>query len=710
MISGRSLDVGALGPRFFLFSCKLLRVISVLVCCLILSLTLCPKAHAEVYVAGQMGVTLPKDLTDVGGIQLARGVSLTDLHLKSSLEAGVKVGYFLPRSLNWLGAETEFFYTSPHLKQQDVTVSGMSTPDLASYLGSSPVAIPPGSTGNTGGAHMRVATWAFNLIARYPGERFEPYVGVGLGVFWARLSGNDNGPGTASDTRTGVNLLAGVRLHVSPAVSVFTEYKFNRATFDFGGGTDPLNKGIFFTANYLAHILTFGITYQFDTPSVDQIFVKGLRPVRVEKTTDAEAKAAPESLFPKEQPVLTSLPGTGDYTVIPLPAFAYNRNEGSWYGALMPVLKANRQGEVEDIFAPLYLHNHLVGDTFTLNYFGYRAETVQFHGVASYATKIERDFELSYKDLGAGGGRYILGADVNWFKNAFARFFGFGNRASELLETTYTSREFNAKLTAGLYLASGWAVLLTERYHDVRVEDGIVPSLPQTKLVFPDTPGIEGAQILGHGLTFLYDTRDTVLTPLKGTYVNLLGEFNQNFHTKGRNQWWRMTLDARRLVPHFSDRMVFVARLLVDGVIGQDENDILEDTIESQPGIFTTVRTVGRRGVPFYERPTLGGETTLRGFGRSRFISNTAILINLEERIRILRKTVFDNVVELEIAPFLDVGRVARSFTSEQFVKNVQVNPGVGIRLIARPNVVGRLDVGYGRDGAAVFVGLDYPF
>jgi hypothetical protein len=113
MISGRSLDVGALGPRFFLFSSKLLLVISVLVCCLILSLTLCPKAHAEVYVAGQMGVTLAQDLTDVGGIQLARGVSLTDLHLKSSLEAGVKVGYFLPRSLNWLGAETEFFYTRP---------------------------------------------------------------------------------------------------------------------------------------------------------------------------------------------------------------------------------------------------------------------------------------------------------------------------------------------------------------------------------------------------------------------------------------------------------------------------------------------------------------------------------------------------------------------------------------------------------------------
>ncbi len=408
--------------------------------------------------------------------------------------------------------------------------------------------------------------------------------------------------------------------------------------------------------------------------------------------------------------VLKSLPVKGGYTVIPLPAFAYARNESYWVGALVPVLRANEKEEIEDIFAPQYLHNKFVGETFSLNYYGYRKETVQYHAIAAYATKVERYFELGFRNTGAGGGRYILGAEANWFKNAFARFFGFGNKASELRETNYTSRELNAKLTAGLNLAPGWAVLLTERYHDVRVEDGIVPSLPQTKLVFTTTPGLEGAQIFGHGLTFLYDSRDNVLTPLKGTYVNLLGEFNRNLKPRGRNRWWRMTLDARRLVPHFSDRMVFVARLLVDGVIGQDENEFTEDVIEDEAGNETTIRTVQKRGVPFYERPTLGGETTLRGFGRSRFISNTAILINLEERIRILQRTVFDNLIELEIAPFLDVGRVARSFTSKQLVKNVQVNPGAGVRLIARPNVVGRLDVGYGRDGVNVFVGLDYPF
>ncbi|MDE3051901.1 MAG: hypothetical protein KGJ48_18625, partial [Nitrospirota bacterium] len=45
---------------------------------------------------------------------------------------------------------------------------------------------------------------------------------------------------------------------------------------------------------------------------------------------------------------LKSLPVKSDYTVIPLPAFAYNRNEGYWAGGLTTILKANPKGHVED--------------------------------------------------------------------------------------------------------------------------------------------------------------------------------------------------------------------------------------------------------------------------------------------------------------------------------------------------------------------------
>ena len=65
----------------------------------------------------------------------------------------------------------------------------------------------------------------------------------------------------------------------------------------------------------------------------------------------------------------------------------------------------------------------------------------------------------------------------------------------------------------------------------------------------------------------------------------------------------------------------------------------------------------------------------------------------------------------MEIAPFLDLGRVQRVNLWENLdLKNWQVNPGTGIRLLAKPYVVGRADFAYGRDGLNAFIGIDYPF
>ena len=424
-------------------------------------------------------------------------------------------------------------------------------------------------------------------------------------------------------------------------------------------------------------------------PSAVQSEKPAAEPVRLaesqvlKETVPGElSEQASEDVHPKQEHVLKSLPAKGGYTVIPLPAFSYARNESYWAGTLAPILKTNEKEEIEDIFAPLYLHNKFIDETFSLNYYGYRNETVQYRAIASYATKVERQFELGYKNTGAGGGRYILSAEANWFKNAFTRFFGIGNRAPEQNETTYTDRETNIRLSAGINLEQNFSLLWTERYRDVRVEDGIIPDLPQTKLLFPAVGGVSGAEIFGHRITLLYDTRDNLLTPVKGAYVSHYWEFSQNVIHREENQWARFALDARYLLPHASERMVFVSRLLLD---------------KNFSG-----------GVPFYERPMLGGENTLRGFGLNRFIDDNLFLINLEERIRVTQKRVFDNPIELELAPFLDVGRVNRYFVSR--LTNTQFNPGTGVRLISRPNVVGRVDVAYGKDGSNVFVGLDYPF
>ncbi len=201
------------------------------------------------YVALYGGLTIPESLQHAHGTGPFASVKLTDLDLARSAILGGKLGIRFPGRARWLGVETEFFYTNPHVKQQNVTAT---IPGLS-------------STGPFPGAHMRVATWAFNLIARYPGELFQPYIGVGPGIFWGRISGNDvnavgNSFGTGSDGSLGLNVLGGVRLLLTQRLAVFGEYKYNRVTFDFGGvGANAIDTH----ALYQAHHFVGGLSFLF---------------------------------------------------------------------------------------------------------------------------------------------------------------------------------------------------------------------------------------------------------------------------------------------------------------------------------------------------------------------------------------------------------------------------------------------------------------
>ena len=81
---------------------------------------------------------------------------------------GAKLGHYFD-NLKYFGVETEAYTLTPHIKQQAVAING----------------IPAGTIS---GSHLRVTTWAANVVYRYPGEVFQPYAGVGVGLFFARES------------------------------------------------------------------------------------------------------------------------------------------------------------------------------------------------------------------------------------------------------------------------------------------------------------------------------------------------------------------------------------------------------------------------------------------------------------------------------------------------------------------------------------------
>jgi len=184
-----------------------------------------------------VGYTAPYDLTDIQGTGGASGVSLSDLTLKDSVAYGGKVGYFFP-GVNWLGVETELYNTTPHVKQQSATASGFG------------ISVP---SGTLPGFNLRVLTWGINAVVRYPGKTFQPYAGVGLGVFFANASFQGQ---SDSETAPGLNALAGIRMFATDHLALFAEYKYNRATFN-------LPNAIGFEADYSANIFIGGVAYHF---------------------------------------------------------------------------------------------------------------------------------------------------------------------------------------------------------------------------------------------------------------------------------------------------------------------------------------------------------------------------------------------------------------------------------------------------------------
>ncbi len=213
-----------------------------LACVIGWGLFLATPSQAEFYVAGQFGFSDPQDSGDVQGTGAASGLTASDIALKDSFLYGGKIGYFFRYGTS-VGIELEAFTTNPHVKAQATTISFAGAP-IVTVAGA--------------GSHLRLITSAINVIARFPGQQFGPYlephfyVGAGPGIFFARLS---DLPGTSSDTALGLNALAGVRVFLSKNTAVFVEYKYNRATFEF--------DELLLKADYSAHNAAFGVGFHF---------------------------------------------------------------------------------------------------------------------------------------------------------------------------------------------------------------------------------------------------------------------------------------------------------------------------------------------------------------------------------------------------------------------------------------------------------------
>jgi outer membrane protein assembly factor BamA len=402
---------------------------------------------------------------------------------------------------------------------------------------------------------------------------------------------------------------------------------------------------------------------------------------------------------------------------IPIPEIVTSPTEGPTFGLLGVFLFLDEKDEIRYMMAPDATYNETKGFMATFRLFGYPTPTRRYSVVIGKSTTADEDYELEWSDRGFWDGRAFVLASFIHERDSTERFFGFGNNSPEREckpgeqfdpddedpcgESNYTNNDTVAQATPGVWLLPFVNLNYRMRIRRYGVDDGQVDKLAFTEDAHREDlnpcikerpngscaarldKGLDTGVIWGHQTALVYDTRDDTDIPRKGALALIYGEFADR-RLGSTTSFVKFGGETRKFIPLLDGNPVLALRALLE-------------------------YTSGAGDTPFWERSSLGGRRTLRGYGSDRFIDFNRSLASVEVRTRVYQRHIFGVNAELELAPFVETGQVF-SDVSDSPVSDLHWVGGIGFRGVVRPQIVGFVDIGYGAEGSAIFTGVNYPF
>jgi hypothetical protein len=373
---------------------------------------------------------------------------------------------------------------------------------------------------------------------------------------------------------------------------------------------------------------------------------------------------------------------------IPVPLIGVDPDSGTTLGLIPTWVHTDENHEINRIIAPDVLYNPYFGFGVHGRVYGYSSKDEQWSVVTGIKERVEREFDAEYQRGRLRDQLWSFNTSLIFDRSGVPRFYGVGNDTVASAETNYTNQQERAQVQVGLNVTHDWQLLYTARLQVVDVLPGTLDKIASIETRFADTLGTS-KQFLNR-LSVNYDSRDDLTVPSRGMlligYAGLAsrdGVLNDSMYSEvggeGRG-FWPIAPDTI-LAGHLALRYL--------------------PTSHEVP--FWALSGIGGG------ESVVGGEQPLRGWGAGRFYDRDSFSSSVELRRKVYTLDTSSTSIDVEVTPFLDVGRVfARTSTLpfDQLHKVV----GVGFRGIARPFVVGYVDIGYGSEGVAAFTGLNYPF
>ena len=312
---------------------------------------------------------------------------------------------------------------------------------------------------------------------------------------------------------------------------------------------------------------------------------------------------------------------------------------------------------------------------------------------------------LLHRELPGGGvivdERPHLDAFGGYERSLTRRFFGLGPDTRARDETSYEDEVVDLGARGELTLpgiGDNWIATVGARgeYHDLA--PGRVSGRPTTNAVFPGlfrAGDRHDALILSTGLR--YDTRDSQHQPYAGWQVGVLVDAPV----------WQSTGDAGVVTSAFGNVALRVPPLLHGGGDDREENPPT-DTLALGVSVQASAGDL-----PYYERPSLGGTHTLRGYIANRFTGDAAWHAVAEYRFwTIARGFALTKTIRIErigMALFYEAGTVADRL-GELPDARIHTSYGVGLRFSLERTATFRADVGFSAEGVNFTFGFGLSF
>jgi hypothetical protein len=374
---------------------------------------------------------------------------------------------------------------------------------------------------------------------------------------------------------------------------------------------------------------------------------------------------------------------------IPIPEIDVSPVGGVTVGLIPVWLTVDENDEIRQIIAPDIIHSQYFGWGARGRIFSYPSKDSQWTIVGGGKQRVEREFDALYARGLARTERWSWSLHANFDRSGTPRFFGIGNQTQQGAQTNYVDNQGHLEAIAGWNITQQWQLNYLLRWGFVQIGPAVLPGLTSIQTRFPQLPGLDREEELQQRVTLSYDTRDSITIPRNGeqiltfagvSHAGLWGTVSYSF----------LGAEARVYRP-VEPWLTVAAHAAVRYMPSSDY-------------------------APFWALSRVGGDQTvvgerqpLRAFGEDRFVDRNSFAAGAELRMRAAQFNVFATSVSLELAPFVDLGKVFAS-NGESPLTHLHKGGGIGFRGVASPFVVGYLDVGFGPEGPAVFTGINYPF